>query len=246
MGILISFFSARSKTFFRMFSLTHIFTLIFIVLVILMFLLFIKNKDERIKKHFRIILGSFAIFIQISYMFWLILNNNFTIKESLPINICSVSLILVFFLFVTENKYLFNLLYFWGLIGSLYALFFPNILQNFPHFRFLEFFSAHGLIILSVFYFLFIKKYIVSFKDMIISYLITIGYLFFVFIINLILKSNYLYLMKKPHFNSFFDIFGNFYYLGLMTGVLFLYILLYIPFYVRTKIRSKTTIEENY
>ena len=245
MDILISFFSPRSKTFFRMFSLTHILTLIFIFLLISMLLIFIKNKDERIKKYFRIPLGFFALFLQFIYMFWLILNNNFTIRESLPINICSVSLILVFFLFVTENKYLFNLLYFWGVIGSLYALFFPNILQNFPHFRFLEFFSAHGLIILSVFYFLFIKKFIITFREMITSYLITVGYLLFVFIINLILKSNYLFLIKKPHFNSFFDLFGNFYYLGLLTGVLFLYILLYIPFYVRTKFRSKIIMEKN-
>jgi len=245
MDILISFFSARSKTFFRMFSFTHILTLFIIVLTIILFILIIRNTNEKTKRCFQIILGIYGLFLQFIYMFWLIFNNNFTIKESLPINICSVSLILVFFLFITENKYIFNILYFWGIIGNFYALLFPNIIQNFPHFRFLEFFTAHGLIILCVFYFLFIKKYIITFKEMIVSYLITLGYLFCVFIINFILKSNYLYLMKKPHFNSFFDLFGNFYYLGLLAGVLFLYILLYMPFYIKTKFNNNTVSEEN-
>ena len=88
---------------------------------------------------------------------------------------------------------------------------FPNLLQDFPHFRFFEFFIAHSLILFSVFYFLFIKKYLITLRDMVVAYLITIGYLLLIFITNFLLGSNYLYLTKKPIFNSFLDFFGDYY-----------------------------------
>ncbi len=238
MNTIIQFFSNRSKTFFKIFSTTHIVTLIIIAISIALLLLIISRYDEKVKKVFRIFFAYFALFLQFSYMFWLILNNNFTLKESLPLNICSVSLILTFFLLITKSKMIFCILYFWGLIGSLYALIFPQILHNFPHFRFFEFFLAHGTILLCVFYFLFIEKYSVSFKETVISYFLTVIYLLFVYIINLILNSNYLFLIKKPYFSSFFDLFAMNYRLTLLIVLLILFLILYLPFYIGKVIKK--------
>jgi len=226
----IDFFSARSLTFFKTFSAIHLITLLFIVMLSIALLLIIRNKSERDKRKFSIILGFIALFLQLSYYIWLFVNNNFFLKESLPLNICSVSLILTFFLFITRNRYVFFVLYFWGILGSSYALIFPNIIQNFPHFRFIEYFLAHWIILFSVMYFVFIEKYLITIKDFLISYIITLSYLALVFIINVALKSNYLYLIKKPHFSSFYDFLGNYYRLELLLGILILFIILYIPF----------------
>ena len=193
----------------------------------------LKNKSDRDKKIFRLILGCFALILQISYDIWLIVNENFTIKESLPLNICSVSLILVFILFLTKNRIVFSVQYFWGIIGSSYALIFPNIIHNFPHFRFVEYFLAHGVILFSVFYFLFIEKYTITIKSAVAAYIFSVFYLGIVFVINLIIGSNYLFLMKKPQFASFLDLFGDYYRFGLLLVILIMFIVLYIPFILR-------------
>ena len=226
----IDFFSARSLSLFKPFSAIHIIALMLIVVLSIFLLYILRNKTDRDKKAFRVILGCFALFLQIFYDIWLIVNGNFNLKESLPLNICSVSLILVFILFLTRNKIIFSIQYFWGIIGSSYALIFPNIMHNFPHFRFVEYFLAHGLILFSVLYFLFIEKYTITIKSSVTTYVFSVLYLGIVFLLNLALGANYLFLIRKPQFSSFLDIFGNYYRLGLLLGILILFIILYIPF----------------
>jgi len=63
----------------------------------------------------------------------------FNIKEFLPLHLCSVALILVIFVSLIKNKWLFNILYFWGFGGALNALLFPDIFHNFPHFNLFSF-----------------------------------------------------------------------------------------------------------
>ena len=228
----INFFSLRSDSYFKLFSIPHIITLFLITVSIIFILLLLKDRTEKIRFKFRLIIGISAIVLQYLYLIWLIVNDIFSIKTSLPLQICSISLILVFFANITKNKFIINMLYFWGIIGGIYAILFPNLLQGFPHFRFIEFFIAHWLILLTVFYFIFIEKHFISFKDFLASYLITILYLVIIFIINIILKSNYLFLNKKPFFNSFFDYFGNYYQLWLVIALFLLFLILYIPFII--------------
>ena len=123
MAILATFFSQRGNSLFKIFSLTHIVTLLVIVLITTLSLFVIKEINYQTKKIIQGILGFFGLFLQIVYIVWLVYNNNFSIKESLPLNICSITLILVFFLFITENKIIFNLQYFLGYV-EVFTLYF--------------------------------------------------------------------------------------------------------------------------
>ena len=240
MNICTDFFSMHSPHIFKIYSASHIISLLIIVLVIVSSFFLIKRKSERNRQLFKIILGWCALITQIIYTIWICKNGVFSIKDSLPLNICSVSLILVFLSVIVRKKVVINLLYFWGLPGTVYALLFPNLIFGFPHFRFFEFFIAHAIILWMVLYYLIIEKLDISNSDMIVSYVLTIGYLSAIIFLNEILRSNYLYLRRKPVFESFFDLLGSNYQIKLFCGLFFLFKILQIPFVLKKFKRIQT------
>lgn len=70
-------------------------------------------------------------------------------------------------------------------------------------------------------------------REMLIAYIVTITYLLGVMFLNELLRSNYLYLRRKPVFESFFDLLGNNYQIKLFCGLFFLFKILQIPFVFR-------------
>lgn len=241
-----SFFSFRCKNFFRIFSMTHILALCILLFCIVLLLVWVKDKPEKWKKRFQYTLSALALLLQCGYMTWLVWNGLFQVKFSLPLDICSVSLLIVFVSGITENRVSTSLLCFWGMIGAGYALFFPNLLYSFPHFRFFQFFAAHGLILLTVVYFLWIRRYRLHLRDVFLSYAITAVYLFSIRFLNAWWRTNYLYLQKKPAFPSFFDWLGENYFFSLLLAVFFLFFGIYLLlFLISGKFHStKTFIEE--
>ena len=203
------FFSMYSQNFFKLFSTVHLLTLAVVFLIISLLLLTLTYCSSRINRVFQISFSIFVLCIELAYQFWLFSNDSFHYKTSLPFTICSFSLLLSSIVMITKNKLAIGLLFVWGLIGSIYALLFPNIMFNFPHFRYFEFFIAHASILFVVLYMLIVEKVIIVLKDIFIAYGLTSLYFIFILLINKIFGSNYLYLSKKPSFQSFFDILGD-------------------------------------
>jgi hypothetical integral membrane protein (TIGR02206 family) len=80
------------------------------------------------------------------------------LAQSLPLHLCGIASLLMVWVMWRRSKAVFNIAYYWGIAGSLAALLMPDLPVSFPDFRFLIFFSGHGLILLSVFYALFVQK----------------------------------------------------------------------------------------
>ena len=74
---------------------------------------------------------------------------------ALMLQMCGLSILLIPLMFYAPNdrmrRFLFELMYFWGLGGALQALFAPDIgFHGFPEMKYLGYFISHGTIILSV------------------------------------------------------------------------------------------------
>lgn len=238
MNMSTDFFSMHPKHIFKIYSPSHIIVLVISAFVIVTLLVLLKKASLSGRRIFKLFIGWFALFVQASYMLWIYSNGIFSLKDNLPLSICSISLILVFLSILIRKKTIITLLYFWGLPGTIYALLFPNLLFGFPHFRFFEFFIAHTLILTAVLFYLFIEKTEINYKEMIIAYIATITYLLFVMLINKILHANYLYLRRKPCFSSFFDLFGNYYQIKLFCCLFVFFNILQIPFAIKKCIKK--------
>ncbi len=172
-------------------------TIVIIILCITLILFLIKKSKNTTRRIILILIGIAGTLCIFTYTLWLHYLNIFTIKSGLPFHLCSISLIVVFLTVITNKRLLISLAYFCGFPAGISAILFPNIIYTFPHFRYIEFFIAHMILIIIPLYYMIIEKVIFNYKDMIITYLCCMFYIVFISILNYILKSNYLYISKN-------------------------------------------------
>lgn len=71
---------------------------------------------------------------------------------SLPLQLCSLTLLLSAIRLITGNERLNGIVFFLGSLGAMQALLTPNLDESFPHFRYFHFFIAHiGIVATSLF-----------------------------------------------------------------------------------------------
>ena len=71
----------------------------------------------------------------------------FELATSLPFELCTISLLLASIMIVTKSYRIYEIVFFTGIIGASQAILTPNLQYAFPHFRFIEYFIAHILLI---------------------------------------------------------------------------------------------------
>ena len=123
--------------------------------------------------------------------------------------------------------------FFIGISGALQALMTPDIgVYNFPHYRFFHVFFSHGAIVIAALYMTIVERYRPSWRSLGRTMLWLNVYAAAVFGVNLVLDSNYLFVMHKPATASLFDLLGPWpVYIFAAEGVaLVMFVGLYLPF----------------
>lgn len=162
----------------------------------------VKNQNIQI-----FLKSSSLIIIGMTFAYHIILGSSgaWTLKEDLPLHLCSVSAIICSVIFFVKKKqFLFEFLFYCGIIGGLVSILTPQItLYNDNYFFYIMFYFKHASIItipLVIMYRMKMKlgKY---------SWLKTFGginiLLAIVMPVNSLLGSNYLYVAKPPIVKNF-------------------------------------------
>lgn len=221
---------------FKMFSAIHLLALFLILFFNIIMIKFLnKKKSDNFKRWFRYILAAIILLQQILYTVWHISNGIWSIQYSLPLHFCSISIFLAVLMLITKNYSLFELTYFVGLAASIQALLTPHLYNyNFPHFRFFEFFIAHGGIVTAVSYIVFVEKYRPRWKSIFKTFGFVNIYILFIILLNIVLKTNYLNIIRKPELPSIMDYLGPwpFYLFAIELVIVLSFILIYLPFFM--------------
>jgi hypothetical integral membrane protein (TIGR02206 family) len=156
----------------------------------------------------------------------------FSFRTDLPLELCYFSSLAMPWFMASRNKTAYQFLYYWILAGTTQAIVTPNIHFSFPHYTFLKYFITHCGLVICVLYVTFVYKLRPTWKGIWIAYF---GWqLFFVVIggINILLKSNYLYICNKPDTVSLVDVLGEWprYLISAQFVSLFIFVLLWLPF----------------
>lgn len=163
--------------------------------------------------------------------------NIWSFAESLPVHLCSFSIILGSYMLVTKSKYLFDVLYFWS-AGAMVALFTPDLTNtDFPTFRFYQFFFSHGLIIFSVLYMFVVHGYRPA-KGSLKRVLIFTHFLVpFIAVINYVTGGNYFFIAYTPPTASPIDLLGPWpqYLIWLDLILISVFSVMYLPFAIDAK-----------
>ena len=212
------------------FSTAHITVFIFFIFLAAWLYLH-RNKDY--VKNVRWLLFGILVVSEISLQIWSIAIGQWTIQSYLPLHLSNLSLYLCAFMLLTRSYKIFEVLYFFGIAGVLQALLTPDLFYTFPHYRFFHFFGAHIAILLGILYMIWVCKYTVTLKSAVKSFVFINIIAFFVFWINQLIGSNYMFLAEKPSGPSLLDYLGPFplYILSLELIAVVLFFLLYLPFY---------------
>ncbi|WP_207709041.1 YwaF family protein [Heliomicrobium undosum] len=215
------------------YSLSHITVLVLIAAVSLGLYFYRDSMSERFRRRFRYSLAA-GLFLQELFMQgWYIAGGFWSPDSSLPLHLCNVSCLLCGIMLLKGNQTLYEITYFWGLIGAAQALLTPDLGPvAFPHVIFYRFFFAHGAIIVACLYMTFVEKYRPRWRSIGKTVIITNLFMFFVGAVNYLSDGNYMYLRAKPDNPSLLDYLGPWpwYILSLEAVALLLMVLYYLPF----------------
>ena len=162
----------------------------------------------------------------------------YPLQENLPLHMCGASVVLGVFMLWLRSFRVYEVVYFWGIGGVLAALLTPDLQDGFPHPLFLLFFGGHGLALAAVMYATLVFGFRPRARSVGIAIGATAAYALVIFPVNLLLGSNYLFLMRKPFQPSPLDYMGPWpwYILGLVMLVVTVCLLCYMPFAVQDRL----------
>lgn len=216
------------------FSIYHLIGLIIIFAIIIIIYSFKEIlQNSKYKGLYAYILAFILILHQASLYIWYISNDRLSLKESLPLYLCRLSVILCIIMLFTKSYKIFDIVYFWGIGGATLALIFHDTsLYPFPHYIFIQFFVSHGGILIATFYMMFVYRYKPTLNSLRRVLNWTLIYFSLTIPINYLVDGNYCYLRYKPY-STPLDYLPNapiFFVPFIIIGICLSFLLLYLPF----------------
>jgi len=232
---------------FKMYSTSHLIAvLVVFIAVFLVFHFRDTLRTEKFYKKFRYILIGVTIGQELSLNIYRVIMGEWTLDNSLPFHLCGLAMIITSFILLTESKKIFTSTFFILMIGATLAILTPAVEKElgFPHYRFLQFFLGHGMIMVNFTFMLFVMEFHkeVKYIHLLHNFGTVIVLAAFNLIVNVITGGNYMYLMGKPGEGTAFDLFGEhpWYLLNIFIfGIPLFFHLFYLPFFIRNKRNKK-------
>ncbi|WP_166242400.1 TIGR02206 family membrane protein [Paenibacillus turpanensis] len=187
------------------------------------------------------VLVSFEITLQL----WYVINGEWALRYSLPLQLCSITLLLSAVMVARKSRTLYEPLYFLGIGGALQALLTPSLDFAFPHMRFIHFFAAHAAIIAASIWMTAVEELRPTLRSVGRAMMWLNGIALIVYPINELTGSNYMFLSRKPPSASILDLLAPWpwYILQLELIAAGCFLLLWLP--ARAKGRKKAAVSGN-
>lgn len=204
------------------------------ILISIILIWLIYRFQETIRDKYKSVTRYGLIFVlvlsEFSFHLWFIINDRWDLTINLPLQLCSISLYSCTFMLITKNYRLFEVAFFISMTGALVAIITPELFFGYPHIRFFQFFIAHIAIVLACFYMLWVENYRSTFVSVIRSWVTLNVIAIFVYGINRLIGSNYMFLMRKPSNASLIDYLGPYpwYILSLEFVAILLFVMIYL------------------
>lgn len=242
--ILRYFFGAGSEPEFALFTPAHFAPVLVMLLAI--FAIWKKRDSIRTSRHeekLRYILAFALIIADMSY-YWRLAGAPWLSSgpaETLPIGVCGWAAIFCSFMLVGKCQSLFDIVYFWALSGSLFALITPTPLTYTgpTRFRYYQFWADHVLSYVAIFYMIFVHGMRPNVRSAVKSFCALVAMCLLAYWVNTMIPgANYLFLARPEAAPSVLDILPPNFALrtAIMAAVIIaMYVLAYLPWYLGDK-----------
>ena len=227
---------------FEMFSISHL-VMIAILLLVSVCLFLFRNKMKNTQwRRTEIGVAISLIIIEVSYHLWMLLTGSWNVSHAIPLELCSISLILTVILLLTKKKIIYEILLFTALLGATQAFITPSLNYDFPHFRFFHFFYTHLMEISVPLYFTWVKGYRPTIWSVFKLFIFLNVLMPLIMLINKLVDGNYMFLSHKPDSASLLDVLGPYPWYILSLEGLLIGLSLIVWLILRNKAEKKTEV----
>ena len=238
------FFGQGDRQEFALFTAAHFAPIVMMIAAIC--LIYRKRnwiRNCRYEETFRYILGFALIICDMSY-YWRLAGAPWLQSgpaESLPIGVCTWTVIFCSFMVIGKKQTLFDICYFWLLSGCLFALLTPTPLTftGPTRFRYYQFWMEHTLGYVAIFYMMFVHGMRPTLRSIPISYGTLLVLALIAYSVNTMIPgANYLYMARPEAAPSVLDILPPSFALRvfIMAAVITLMFgIAYLPWYLRDR-----------
>jgi hypothetical integral membrane protein (TIGR02206 family) len=196
-----------------------------------------QSSSQKIKHLFFNGLALVISFSVISFHLYHICFESYDIKADLPLYLCSLIALLIPIFSYFRKYWMFEILVFWIIAGTLQGVITPDIAIGFPSMDYFRYWIVHLGLLSIIFYAVFVFDMRPRFKSVFISFFALQLYVVLMVFINFLLDANYFYLNEKPKSTSLLDCFGDWPYYILITQLIIipLFLFIYLAFYLSSK-----------
>nr|WP_321225127.1 TIGR02206 family membrane protein [uncultured Psychroserpens sp.] len=189
-----------------------------------------SENQQRIIHYLAIFISVTVITFHVYRMF----STPYNIRTDLPLYLCSLLAILIPFYTYYKKYWMFEILVFWIIAGTLQGVITPDIADGFPSLDYFRYWIVHLGLLTVMFYSVFVFELKPKLKSVFKSFLALQVYVLLMVAINNLLDANYFYLNRKPASASVLDYFGDWPYYIIVAQLIIipLFLLIYLPFYI--------------
>lgn len=184
---------------FALFGRDHLLALTLVVVFQVVLLWRFQTSDAATRRTVRAALVAALWGQELSYHAWRASIGTWTVKEMLPLHLCSQAVWLGGIMLLTRSHRLYEFVYFAALAGATQALATPDAgSYGWPHYRFVQFFASHGLILSAPLWMTFVEGHRPTAASAVKAAAVTIGSGLALVPLNRRLGSNYMFSARKP------------------------------------------------
>ena len=171
-------------------------------LIISLLILFIRRKSIEFKEKTSTYFAYLAIIIYVTTNLVSIIAGNWNFKDFLPLHLCNISYFICIFVLIYKKQWMFEWTLLLGMPSALNALITPELIWGSSNWGIFDYYFVHGVLILIPFYLMFTMNFKLRTSSWWKTFLRAQIVFLIVFIINLILDTNYMFLLFKPQVNN--------------------------------------------
>lgn len=217
---------------FDLFGPVHLATIGVVVVVGLCVIRAGLAADERGRRRLRVAMGLTILVFLVSRHAWKAATALWAVENDIPLHLCNIMGWVTLYGLWTRRPAVLRLMYFFGVAGAAQALLTPNTEFGVVHTTFFESMGSHGTVVIAGVWAAMVEDYRPAPRDPWIALGLLNLYAVVVYPVNLLLGSNYLYVIEKPLGPTILDFLPGWpwYILLLEPVAIGLFLALWLPF----------------
>ncbi|HWN68197.1 MAG TPA: TIGR02206 family membrane protein [Haliangium sp.] len=226
---------------FVLFGPAHLWALVIVAVVSVAFPLWMRKQSpvwqQRVAFGMAFLLLTYRMYGPFVYHHY----DNVRLIDGLPFQICGMLALVNAYMLWRRSYRVYEVAYFMSLSAAVQPLITPDVFYGLPHITFLLSTISHGILVMSATYATFVFGFRPTWRSVVITFVASNIYMLLLFPVNMLLGTNFMYVMHRPATASLLDHMGPwpvYIFVGELFGLAF-FLFWYIPWAFRDWLRGR-------